>query len=67
MEIRANHSSWLIDTKIVAGKKFYQVYRLIDKNRVNVEWNRETRGGYYERLFDAEKLRATLNAEEARS
>ena len=42
----------------------HQVYRLIDKNRVNAEGNRETRGGYYERLFDAERLAATLNAEE---
>lgn len=57
-------SEWRVDTRIVAGKRFHQVYRLIDKNRVNVEGNRETRGGYYERLLDAEKLAATLNAEE---
>lgn len=67
MEHNIRHSEWRVDTRIVAGKRFYQVYRLIDKNRVNVEGNRETRGGYYERLFDAEKLAATLNAEEAKS
>lgn len=67
MERSTRHSEWRVDTHIVAGKRFHQVYRLIDKNRVNVEGNRENRGGYYERLFDAEKLAATLNAEEARS
>lgn len=61
------HSEWRISTNVVAGRKFYQVYRIKDLNEVDHSGNRETRGGYYERLLDAERLRATLNAEEARS
>ena len=60
----SNHSKWKTRTVITAGKKFYQVYRLIDDHRADVETNRETRGGYYERLYDAEHLAAVLNAEE---
>ena len=64
MEIRRNHSPWKTRVKTIAGKKFYQVYRLIDVKYGEAERNCETRGGCYERLFDAEKLAATLNAEE---
>ena len=64
MERQIEHSEWRTRQITIAGKKMHQVYRLIDKNRVNAEGNRETRGGYYERLFDAERLAATLNAEE---
>ena len=64
MERQIEHSEWRIWPVTIAGKQMYQVYRLIDKNRCNAEINRETRGGYYERLFDAERLAATLNAEE---
>lgn len=61
------HGKW--STRVVSsgGKRFYQAYRLIDVNRVNVEGNRETRGGYYESLFDAELLAARLNEEERRN
>ena len=65
MEKRINHSLWRIDTKEVAGKKFYQVYRLIDEHRTPAEGNRETRGGYYEHYRDAEALARRLNTEEA--
>ena len=64
MEREIEHSEWRIRQVTIAGKQMHQVYRLIDKNRVNAEGNRETRDGYYERFFDAEKLAATLNAEE---
>ena len=65
MEIHINPSLWRIDTKIVAGKQFYQVYRLIDKHRTPTDGNRETRGGYYENFRDAETLARRLNTEEA--
>ena len=65
METQISHSLWRITTREVAGKKFYQVYRLIDKNRVDVEGNRETRGGYYEHYRDAEALARLLNTEGA--
>jgi len=64
MERQIEHSEWRTRQITIAGKQMHQVYRLIDKNRVNAEGNRETRGGYYERLFDAERLAATLNVEE---
>ena len=61
----SKHSKWTTRTVISAGKRFYQVYRLIDTKYGHCERNRETRGGYYERLIDAEMLAARLNAEEA--
>lgn len=55
------HSEWRISSNIVAGEKFYQVYRLMDVNATDHSGNRETRGGLYESLLDAEKLAETLN------
>lgn len=60
----ANHSKWKTRVVVVAGKRFYQVYRLIDEKRGDVEANRETRGGYYGHIFDAEQLAANLNVKE---
>ena len=60
------HGKWTTEAAISGGKRFSQVYRLIDVNRANVERNRETKGGYHERLFDAELLAARLNEEERR-
>lgn len=65
MEKQKQHSEWKISTNIVAGKEFYQVYRVIDVNEVDHSGNRETRGGFYERLRDAQKLARHLNTEEA--
>lgn len=60
------HSSkWKISTNIVAGEKLYQVYRTIDSNEPDHSGNRETRGGLYDRLHDAEALARRLNTEEA--
>lgn len=59
------HSSWMIEKKLVAGKEFYQVGRIIDVNEPYHSENIETRGGYYESLKDAQKLARRLNAEEA--
>lgn len=59
-----NCSEWRVTANPVAGKMFYGVYRLKDKDAVDHSGNRETRGGYYEHREDAEKLAATLNDEE---
>ena len=59
-----NPSKWTTRAVISAGRKFYQVYRLIDTKYGLCERNCETRGGFYESLFDAEMLAARLNAEE---
>lgn len=59
------HSEWKISTNVVAGKKFYQVYRIRDLNEVEHSGNRETRGGLYESRRDAEALARRLNSEEA--
>ncbi len=55
------HSEWKISSNIVAGKKFFQVYRLRDVNETDHSGNRETRGGLYESRLDAEKLAEVLN------
>ena len=65
MEKQKQHSEWKISTNIMAEKKFYQVYRIIDINETDHSGNRETRGGYYERLKDAKALARRLNTEEA--
>lgn len=65
MSQNKEHSEWRISTNPIAGKKFYQVYRIIDVTEVEHSGNRETRGGLYESRIDAEKLAATLNEEEA--
>ena len=59
------HSEWRISTNPVAGKKFYQVYRIIDVDQIDHSGNRETRGGFYESRRDAEALARRLNTEEA--
>ena len=60
----ANQSEWRVTANPVAGKMLYGVYRLRDKDALDHSGNRETRGGYYERREDAEKLAATLNKDE---
>ena len=60
------HSEWRVTCNPIAGKNFYGVYRLRDKDAVDHSGNRETRGGYYESRIDAERLAATLNAEESK-
>lgn len=50
-------TEWMVRPQQVACKTFYAVYRM-NSNVV------ETRGGYYESRIDAERLAATLNAEE---
>lgn len=60
-----NHSEWRISTNIVAGKEFYQVYRLLDVNEIDHSGNRETRGGLYDSIRDAKALARRLNTEEA--
>lgn len=56
-------SCWKVGKASIAGKTFYQVYRLINAEEANWKGNRETRGGLYENPLDAEKLASTLNAE----
>lgn len=50
-------TEWMARPQQVACKTFYEVYRMNSKVV-------ETRGGYYESRIDAERLAATLNAEE---
>ena len=57
------HSEWRVSSNPVAGKMFYQVYRIRDVERIDHSGNRETRGGLYESRQDAEKLAALLNSE----
>ena len=59
-----NKSEWGVGCVSCAAKTFYQVYRLIDPEGPNWKGNRETRGGYYESVLDAERLRDLLNEEE---
>lgn len=61
-----NPSEWKVSSNPVAGKTFYQVYRVRDIDAVNHSGNRETRG-LYESYEDAKKLADTLNAEEAKA
>ena len=56
-------SEWRVSSNPVAGKTFYQVYRIRNVNGIDHSGNRETRGGLYESRMDAEKLAATLNEE----
>lgn len=56
-------SDWMIQEKKIAGKTFYQVYRIIDESKPDTRTNRETDGGYYENLWCAERLRDVLNKE----
>ena len=57
-------SMWRVMERPIAGKTFYQVYRLNDVCAEDTEKNRETRGGYYETRRDAEALASSLNKEE---
>ena len=50
-------TEWMVRPQQVACKTFYEVYRMNSDVA-------ETRGGYYESRIDAERLAATLNAEE---
>lgn len=67
MKQHKEHSEWRVSSNPIAGKIFYGVYRIRDINEVDHSGNRETRGGWYETRAEAEKLAATLNAEEAKS
>ena len=57
---------WQVELTLSGGKKFFRVFRLKDPDREYSTENRETRGGLYERYIDADRLRNTLNVEEAR-
>lgn len=65
MEQQKQHSEWRISTNVVAGRKFYQVYRIKNLSEPDHSGNRETRGGLYESRRDAEALARRLNSEEA--
>lgn len=58
------HTEWEVATVTVAGREFYQAYRLKITEISDVNVKRETRGGYYEHRADAERLAAILNEEE---
>ena len=67
-------TKWKVDTRETAGRFFYQVYRTIytipsdgSLTQGGCPVEIETRGGYYENRLDAERLAATLNAEEKKS
>lgn len=56
-------SMWRTMPVEVAGRTFYQVYRLNDVCADNTVKNRETRGGYYDTQREADALAGKLNAE----
>lgn len=56
-------SKWRVMERPVAGRTFYQVYRLNDVCADNTEKNRETWGGYYVSREDAEDLAEVKNEE----
>ena len=66
-------TKWKVDTRETAGRFFYQVYRTVYTMSPDGSLTQdgcpieiETLGGYYENRLDAERLAATLNAEEKR-
>lgn len=58
-------SLWRVMTREVAGRTFYQVYRLKDVSADNTDKNRETCGGYYSTEKEAANLAGFLNKEDA--
>lgn len=58
-------SAWRVMERTVAGRTFYQAYRLLDLCADNTEKNRETWGGYQATKAEAEKLADFLNKEDA--
>lgn len=63
MEDRKQHSEWRVSSNPIAGKMFYQVYRIRNINELEHSGNRETRG-CFETKTEAEKLADKLNVEE---
>ena len=55
-------SEWMVSKNPIAGKTFYQVYRLYDKQKIDHNGNRETKG-MYETREEAERLAKLLNEE----
>lgn len=56
-------SKWRVMERPVAGRTFYQVYRLNDVCADNTDKNREVRGGYYDSEADAVALAEKMNEE----
>lgn len=56
-------SNWRTMPVEVAGRTFYQAYRLIDLCADNTRKNRETHGGFYETEKEAADLAERLNKE----
>ena len=54
-------SEWKVSSNPVAGKIFYQVFRIRDTSKIDHSGNRETRG-LYETREEAEKVAANLNS-----
>lgn len=59
-------SSWRVMERQVAGRVFYQAYRLLDLCADNTAKNRETWGGYQATKEEAERLAEFLNKGEAK-
>ena len=62
MEKQKEQSEWKVGRTSCGERTLFLVYRLIDKNGINWNGNRETRG-IYDNILDAEKLVEKLNAE----
>lgn len=56
-------SNWRTMPVEVAGRTFYQAYRLMDLCADNTRKNRETYGGFYETEKEAADLAERLNKE----
>lgn len=54
---------WKVSSNPVAGKLFYQVYRMRDITGVDHSGNRETYGGLWKTKREAENLAELLNKE----
>ena len=56
-------SMWRVIERPVAGRIFYQAYRLLDVCADNTAENRETWGGFYTTRKEAEDIADRLNKE----
>lgn len=52
---------WKVDIRTVAGKTFYQVFRLRDVTEEDTDKNRDTYGGLWETEAEADGLAEVLN------
>ncbi|MBQ7757032.1 MAG: hypothetical protein IJ031_05970 [Oscillospiraceae bacterium] len=57
-------SKWKVSSQYIDGKRFFQVFRLIDEKALHHSGNRECRGGLFESKDEAREYAEKLNKEE---